>query len=190
LRALSFIVVLALVAPVSRRAVAEPVPHASNQAAPAVERRSFERSAEPRGHLALVTGIAIGGGAFGVGSALVASQDSLSGKHFGLGVSHTGLALAPLFAHGVVGEWGRGALFAVPPTLGGASMAVLLASSPRAPIRSTNGDHRLYPIPILVSVVGAAIGVFDAALVDERSPIHVGASWDAEHAAVHAGGAW
>ena len=164
-------------------AAAEPATHELRRETPATV-----ESASSRGELALITGLALGGVAFGAGAHLVSGQDDLAVKRAGLYVAHAGLALAPLVAHGVVGEWGRGALFSILPALGAVSMVTLLAVSPMAPVKSTHGDHRFYPIPIIVSVVGGAAGVFDAALVDERSRPSFGASVTGNSAAVTLGG--
>jgi hypothetical protein len=129
-----------------------------------------ENAPAPRGPRALVTGIAIVGASLAYGATMLTIDDSLATKHAGLGVMHTGLALAPLMAHGVVGEWERGAWFSIPPALGGLGMAGLLAWRPDAPIKGKQKSQRIYPVIITVSVVGAAVGVFDAALCDGRLP--------------------
>jgi hypothetical protein len=140
---------------------------------------------EPRGPTALLTGLAIAGTSFGLAGFMLATDAGLPVKHAGLGVLHGGLTLAPLAAHGVVGEWGRGAVFAVAPALGGIGMAALLAERPEAPVVGKNKSHRIYPVLITVSVIGSAVGIFDAALVDERAPFSVRASASDEFA-----GAW
>ena len=117
-----------------------------------------------------MTGIGIAGASLAYGSTLLTGSHSLAVKHDGLYVMDTGLTLAPLLAHGVGGEWGRGALFAVPPALSGLGMAALLSVRPDAPIRGKQKSQRIYPVLIMVSVLGSAVGIFDAALVDARLP--------------------
>jgi hypothetical protein len=123
-----------------------------------------------RGATALVTGIAIAGASLAYGGTLLTTGHGLAVKHDGLYVMSTGLTLAPLLAHGVVGEWSRGAVFSILPALGGIGMAALLAVHPDAPIKGKDGSQRIYPVLISVSVLGSALGIFDAALVDERLP--------------------
>jgi hypothetical protein len=138
--------------------------------------RRFEPPAEVRGPTALVTGLAVAGLSFGVGGYLLTMNEDLATKHAGLAVLHSGLTLAPVAAHGVSGEWSRGALFAIAPALGGIGMAALLAWRPQTPVMGKDKSHRIYPVLITVSVLGSAIGIFDAALVDERTKVSVAAA--------------
>jgi hypothetical protein len=124
----------------------------------------------PRAPRALVTGVGIAGASLAYGATLLTFNGSLAAKHTGLAVMHTGLTLAPLMAHGVVGEWGRGAAFSIAPALGGLGMAVLLEERPDAPIKGKQKSQRYYPVLIAVSVIGSAVGIVDAALCDERLP--------------------
>jgi hypothetical protein len=144
-----------------------------------------ETASEPGAPTALLTGFAIAGASLGVSASLMAGDSELSTKYAGLFVLHSGLTLAPVAAHGVVGEWGRGAVFAIPPALGGLGMAALLAWHPQAPVVGKNKSHRIYPVCITLSVLGSALGIIDAALVDERAPVRVGAA-----ASGDAGAAW
>jgi hypothetical protein len=124
----------------------------------------------PRAVTALVTGVATAGASLAYGGFLLTSGRSLSVKHDGLYVMSLGLTLAPFVAHGVAGEWARGALFAALPAIGGVGMAMLLAKRPDAPIKGKQKSQRIYPVLITVSVVGSAVGIVDAALADERLP--------------------
>jgi hypothetical protein len=150
-----------------------------------VEPASPSRGAGPQGPKALLTGIAVAGSSLGLAGFMLASDAGLPVKHAGLAVLHGGLALAPLAAHGVVDEWGRGAVFAIAPALGGVGMAALVASHPGAPVVGKNKSQRIYPVLLSLSAVGSAIGIFDAALVDERAAVAVGAAASNEFA-----GAW
>jgi hypothetical protein len=123
-----------------------------------------------KGATALVTGIATAGASLAYGGFLLTSGHSLSAKHDGLYVMSLGLTLAPFVAHGVADEWARGALFSIAPAIGGIGMAMLLAKRPDAPIRGKQKSQRIYPVLITVSAVGSAVGIFDAALADERLP--------------------
>jgi hypothetical protein len=131
---------------------------------------SSEDEPAPRAARALVTGIGIAGASLAYGATMLTLDSSLATKHTGLAVMHTGLTLAPLLAHGVVDEWWRGAAFSIAPAVGGIGMAVLLEKRPDAPIKGKQKSQRYYPVLIAVSVLGSAVGVFDAALCDERLP--------------------
>jgi len=117
---------------------------------------------------ALLTGFVIAGSSLAAGGYVVATDRSLTAKHNGLYVMHAGLTLAPLVAHAVADEWWRGALFSLPPALAGVGMVTLLAVTPEAPIKGKNKAQRIYPVLITVGVLGSALGIFDAVLVDER----------------------
>jgi hypothetical protein len=123
-----------------------------------------------RGVTALVTGLATAGASLAYGGFLLTSGHSLPAKHDGLYVMSLGLTLAPFVAHGVAGEWARGALFSIVPAIGGIGMAMLLAKRPDAPIKGKQKSQKIYPVLITISVVGSAVGIFDAALADERLP--------------------
>ena len=169
---------------VGARAEGAPASGSSEPSVPA-EPSPPARPAEPRAPIALATGLAVAGVSFAAGGFLLAGDGGLPSKHAGLAVLHTGLTLAPLAAHGVVGEWGRGAVFSIAPALSGLGMALLLAERPEAPVMGKNKSQRIYPVLITVSVLGSALGIFDAALVDERSRVRVGAT-----ATNDFGGAW
>jgi len=122
------------------------------------------------GTTALVTGIALAGASLAYGGTLLTTGRGLAVKRDGLLVMDTGLTLAPLVAHGITGEWGRGALFSLAPAAGEIGMAILLAAHPDAPVVGKHKSQRIYPVLITVSVLGSALGIFDAALADERVP--------------------
>jgi hypothetical protein len=159
-------------APVEAGARAEPnlPPATQAPAAGVAPEPGVPSESSSRGVTALVTGIATAGASLAYGGFLLTSGHSLPAKHDGLYVMSLGLTLAPLVAHGVAGEWARGALFSVVPALGGIGMAMLLAKRPDAPIKGKQKSQKIYPVLITISVVGSAVGIFDAALVDERLP--------------------
>jgi hypothetical protein len=123
-----------------------------------------------RGVTALVTGLATAGASLAYGGFLLTSGHGLSAQHDGLYVMSLGLTLAPFVAHGVADEWARGALFSIAPAVGGIGMAMLLAKRPDAAIRGKQKSQRIYPVLITVSTLGSAVGIFDAALADQRLP--------------------
>jgi hypothetical protein len=125
---------------------------------------------EPRAPRALLTGMLIAGGSLGVGSWLVAGSDDLRQIHAGLAIGGAGLSLAPLFAHGVAGEWQRGAWFSLPPAVASAGMLALVRAVPEAPLRGKRKSHSalLFPVLVGLNVVASGVGIVDAALVDER----------------------
>jgi hypothetical protein len=136
----------------------------------------------------------IAGGSLGTAGWLVAGSDDLSQIHAGIAVGGAGLTLAPLLAHGVGGEWGRGAWFSLPSALAGGGMLALLRSVPEAPIRGRRKSHSSLVFPVLVGldVVGSGIGILDAALTDERrhAALRITAYALPEFAGLRVGGDW
>jgi hypothetical protein len=134
---------------------------------------------QPAAHRAVLIGTLVASGSLGTAGWLAASSDDLRKVHAGLAVGGAGLALAPLLAHGAVGEWRRGAWFSLPPALTAAGMVGYLHASPEAPLRGRRKTHStaLFPALVGATVVGSAVGVVDAALVDERrrTALHVSA---------------
>lgn len=75
------------------------------------------RAADPDPAIAIVVGAATIFAGFAVGGTLLAVKGDNSGANeAGWLALESGFALAPLTSHAVVGEWGRGAVFAAVPT--------------------------------------------------------------------------
>jgi hypothetical protein len=151
-------------------------------------------TAEPKAPRALLTGMLIAGGSFGAGSWLLAGSGDQRRVHAGLAIGGVGLAIAPLFAHGAAGEWERGAWFTLPPALAGAAMAVLLREYPDAPLRGQRKSHSalLFPVLVGMTVAGSAVGIADAALVDERrrAGVRLTAHVSPDFTGLKLGGGW
>jgi len=159
--------------------------------------QSVEAAEQPdtsRGERALLTGLSIAGSSFAAGGWLLAGTQDLRRINAGLAVIGGGLTLAPLFAHGIEGEWGRGAWFALPPALAGAGMVALLAVVPRAPVRGRASTHTvvLFPAVLSLELLGSGVGIVDAALVDERQrlPVSLRGLGSRDYAGIEMGGQW
>jgi hypothetical protein len=152
------------------------------------------RPSNPRASRALLTGMLLAGGSLGAGGWLVAGSDDLPRVHAGLAIGGAGLALAPLFAHGVAGEWERGAWFSLPPALAGAGMLALVRAVPEAPVRGRRKNHTavLFPLLVGVDVVASAIGITDAALADQRrdTALRLTAHTSPDFNGLQLGGTW
>jgi len=101
---------------------------------------------------------------------MLTANDNLRLKHAGLAVLDTGMVVAPLLSHALVGEWARGAYFSLVPLAGGIGMLTLLSISPVSPVKSKHGNHKIYPIPLSISILGGGLGVLDTALLGGRMP--------------------
>jgi hypothetical protein len=80
----------------------------------------------------------------------------------------SGFALAPLTAHAVVGEWDRGAVFAVIPAAATVSSVPIFAASPAAVERGTIETQRAMWSLFVAGLVSAAAGVVDVAFAPGR----------------------
>jgi hypothetical protein len=77
--------------------------------------------------------------------------------------------LAPLAAHAVVGEWGRGALFAAPPAAMWTGSAILAEYAPNVVAHGTLEQQRVLWAFFGVGFFASAVGVVDAAFADRRA---------------------
>lgn len=125
---------------------------------------------EPDGALAVLVGGATNLVGIVVGAALTANQVNNEGlSNAGWLTIETGFALAPLTAHAVVGEWGRGALFAAAPaaTLGGT--VALFAAVPDAVDSGSLDQQRLMWGLLVAGQLASVAGIIDAALAPGQS---------------------
>jgi hypothetical protein len=124
----------------------------------------------PDGALALFAGSATAVAGFAAGGVLLGtSGDRNEPDNAGWLAIQGGFTLAPLVAHAVVGEWGRGALFsAVPAAMFGGSMG-LIAYAPDVVSGGTLEQQRVLWAFFGVAFVSSVVGVVDAVLAGGRS---------------------
>jgi len=111
---------------------------------------------------------------FAVGGTMVASSGDTTVRRASVYVASTGFTLAPLVAHGLMHEWGRGAAFASVPFACGVGLAVLM-QQPEGDVLSQEGTKATrVPFWILAStaLAASAAGLFDAALAPSRARRH------------------
>jgi hypothetical protein len=83
-----------------------------------------------------------------------------------------GFALAPITAHIVTGEYGRGAAFAAVPVATTIGVSALFAAYPDA-IYTGNPASRIgFVVLFVTGATGSAVGVIDAVLASERRAKH------------------
>jgi hypothetical protein len=152
-------------------------------ASPAIARADDEPS-DPAG-LAFAVGGGLGVASFAVGTTMMSTSTERSFRNTGVFVGATGLVLAPLAAHAVTGEWGRGALFALPPLVCEGTLVFVFASTPDALNHAPAGIRIPYATAMGMAVVTSAIGVVDAMRFTDRtrkrrvsvSPFGIGGMW-------------
>jgi hypothetical protein len=130
------------------------------------------RADEPDTALALTVAAVLETAGFIVGGTLIGtSPDGGNGdaqRSFGWLTVQLGYTASPLLAHGVVGEWGRGALFAVVPAAALGSTAAFYRSRTDGVEFSTLDDQRLVWSLFTVGLVASAAGVIDVVLAGDR----------------------
>jgi hypothetical protein len=143
--------------------------------------RADPPSAKPEpvtdGALALFAGSATLVAGFGAGGILIGtSGDRNAPNNAGWLAIQGGFALAPLVAHAVVGEWGRGALFsAVPAAMFGGS-AGMIAYAPDIVSGGTLEQQRILWGFFGVAFLSSVFGVVDATLAGGRAKTGAGAT--------------
>jgi len=128
------------------------------------------RAAEPDGAIAFFTGAVTQVAAFTAGGAILGT----SGKdrqidNAGWLTIHAGLTLAPLAAHGVAGEWARGAAFAAVPAAMLGSTGALFALEPGAVEHGTLPQQRVLWGLFGIGLASSLAGVIDAAFAGDRA---------------------
>ena len=113
--------------------------------------------------LSLVAAAGIDALGFVVGSTLLATShgDDLQNNAGWLTIQ-SGFVLAPLVAHGVQGQWGRGVLFAAVPASALAGSATVFAIDPGAVERGTLPQQRWIWALFGVGLFGSVWGALDA----------------------------
>jgi hypothetical protein len=129
------------------------------------------------GALALLAGSATTVAGFAAGGVLLGtSGDRNAPNNAGWLAIQTGFALAPFTAHAVVGEWGRGALFAsVPAAMWGGS-AGMMSYAPDIVSGGTLEQQRILWGFFGVGFVSAIVGVVDATFAGRRWKAGAGAA--------------
>jgi hypothetical protein len=114
------------------------------------------------GTLTLVLGM-------GTGASIIASDAGRTSDIAGWMVMQSSFAIAPLAAHGVVGEWGRGLWYATPPLATTAGTATVFAVDSNAVRHSNLTEQRiLWPL-FVVGLFSSAYGIIDTAFADSRA---------------------
>jgi hypothetical protein len=144
---------------------------------------------------ALVTGAGALLGSLAAGATIMALGETDGVRSGGTMLAMTGLTLAPVAAHGVAGEWSRGALFAVLPAISEGVMGGIVAERPDIVTHGKLGQQYVFVATFITSVVLASVGVADAAIAPSRGrslaqAVQVGAVADGRTTGVTLGRAW
>lgn len=142
--------------------------------------RARERRGRPSVTWSVIAGLATAIVPMAIGGSLMPFDDAyrcfgadINCKHVGLYVMQAGFLLAPLVSHGVAGEWGRGALFAIPGVIAEAGMAAVLSAAPDVASQGQVESRVPFAILLGLSVAGAGAGIIDTFMAGDR--------WDRRH---------
>jgi hypothetical protein len=128
------------------------------------------RADGPDPAVAVVVGAASVVAGFVVGGTLTAtSPGSPPGNEAGWFAIEGGFSLAPLLAHGVVGEWGRGAVFAAVPTATTLATVPVFASNDAAVEHGTLTQQRIMWGLFCGGLATSMVGIIDAAMASGRA---------------------
>jgi hypothetical protein len=165
----------------------------SSSSAPALAQPSPVSEEPPDRTLAFVTGAATAFAGFTLGGTIMAvAGDDPAKTNAGWLIIEGGLTLAPLSAHVVNGEWGRGAIFAAIP--GAATLGSLpsMLENPRGSVdHGSIEEQRVMWSFFGVALFASAVGVVDAALPRKhpRQALRVLPALGATQAGIVIGGA-
>jgi hypothetical protein len=120
--------------------------------------------------LALITGAGTDLAGIVIGGALVATSHGHDEQtNAGWLTMEGSFALAPLAAHGVVGEWGRGAWFTAVPLGAVGGTATLFGLVPGAVEGGSLPQQRLMWAFFVIGLFGSAVGVVDSVFAPDRA---------------------
>lgn len=137
-------------------------------AAPASAEETAEPEEDHRPALAVLAGAGVATASLAAGTIVVTQSDDLYTRNRGVLAAQAGLVLAPIVAHVVVKELGRGALFALVPLAGQLAMGALFTAHPQVLDRGEPPVQYTFAGSLVVSILGAAIGVYDASRAGHR----------------------
>jgi hypothetical protein len=137
---------------------------------------------------AVVVGAATIFAGFAVGGTLMAATgDDTRANQAGWFVIESSFAVAPFAAHGVVGEWGRGALFASIPAATTLGTIPVFAVDPAGVDHGSLPEQRIMWALFCAGLATSMAGVVDAALAPGRR-VTVAPSFTRTSAALAVGG--
>jgi hypothetical protein len=134
------------------------------------------RADEPDTALALTVAAALDTIGFVVGGAIIGTSPAGGSgdaqRSFGWLTIQLGYTASPLLSHGVVGEWGRGALFATVPALALGGTAAFYRTRTDGVEFSTLEDQRVVWSFFTAGLLASAAGAIDILFADGRRRAH------------------
>lgn len=140
------------------------------------------RATEPDPGAAFIVGAVTQAAGLAIGGSMVASGEGFGPTpKAGFIVLQSSFILTPIFAHGVVDEWGRGLWFAAVPAAALGGTIALFSVAPGAVTDQDLGEVRVLWSMVTAGMLSSTVGVIDATFVRSRtvhvtpSPVGIGA---------------
>jgi hypothetical protein len=103
-----------------------------------------------------------------VGTTITARTDDRPWKRAGVDIGQFGFAMAPLVAHAIVGEWGRGAIFTSIPFATATALAIHQINHPVIVDQGIAAERLPFGIIYTATVAGSMVGLVDAMFAERR----------------------
>ena len=107
-------------------------------------------------------GAALALGSLGAGALVLAAHEDNAGRKLGAYIWLGGVALAPIVAHGVSGEWTRAALFGAVPLLSALGAVLMIERAPVLLEGGELGERRVLAACLGIELLASGVGLFDA----------------------------
>jgi hypothetical protein len=130
------------------------------------------RADEPDTALALFAGASVDVVGFIAGGTVVSTSPAGGAgdarRSFGWLAIESGFVAAPLVAHGIVGEWGRGAVFSVVPVASLAATAAMYRTRTDSVDNSSLDDQRVAWSLFTAALIASTVGLVDVVSAPNR----------------------
>lgn len=126
-------------------------------------------AADPPVGIALAAGAATALIPLALGASFAAGTKDYGQRNVGYAVAGAGLAISPIMAHVIVGEYARGAAFGAVPVACEIGIVSLVSVMPNAVFSGSTGSRTTFAILFSLDAFGATLGLVDIALAATRA---------------------
>jgi hypothetical protein len=167
-----------------------PVALASSITLAAAPARAEPPDRDPDPGMGVVAGVATLVLGFAVGGTMIATASGSNGpSNAGWLIMNSGLVLAPLAAHGAVGQWGRGLVFSALPAATEGGAVALFEYDSGTILHGSLPEQRLLWGLFGAGLIGSIVGIIDVAITAPRiGPVTVSPSVARDGAGLQVGG--
>jgi len=126
-------------------------------------------AADPPVGIALAAGAATALIPLALGASFAAGTKDYGQRNVGYAVAGAGLAISPILAHLVIGEYARGAAFGAVPVACEIGAIALVSVMPNAVFSGSMGSRTTFALLFSFDAFGATLGLVDVALARTRA---------------------